>query len=172
MPPGQPHTVYTPISGMCRGGHFFNLDTMHLTELSRFLDATRGKSFTNQVHHGTLETLCRLVLALPFINSPRSMFSLSNGWKVQLKPISELYKNCVIALCGMVMHHTKYTSQEQLDQTSSTLESARAIADKVLQYFGITGLKRYQAHLKTTAANPYERGEQINVFDLLEGFRR
>ena len=72
MPPGQLHTVYTPVAGFSRGGHFFNLDTMHLTEMSRFLDATSGSFFTNDYHHGTLETLCRLVISLTILPESRS----------------------------------------------------------------------------------------------------
>ncbi|KAF8124000.1 hypothetical protein EV363DRAFT_1403474 [Boletus edulis] len=43
MPPGQYHTVYTPVAGFSQGGHLYNLDTMHLTELSRLVDMTRGQ---------------------------------------------------------------------------------------------------------------------------------
>ena len=66
---------------------------MHLMELSRFLDAACHKSFMNQVHYSTLKTLCRLVLALPFINSPYSMFSLLNGWKIQLNEFQSYTKS-------------------------------------------------------------------------------
>lgn len=75
MPPGQIHIVFTPVASFCRGGHFFNLDTMHLTELSRFVDASRGKFVTNQAHHGTLNTLCRIVMSLPFLPRSRSRYS-------------------------------------------------------------------------------------------------
>ena len=54
MPPGQHHTVYNPVAGFSRGGHFFNLDTMHLMELSRFVDNTQGEYVTNDIHYGTL----------------------------------------------------------------------------------------------------------------------
>lgn len=72
MPPGQHHTVYTPVAGFSRGGHFFNLDTMHLTELSRFVDTTQGQFVTNDTHFGTLETLCRLVISLTILPKSRS----------------------------------------------------------------------------------------------------
>lgn len=77
MPPGQHHAVYTPVAGFSRGGHFFNLDTMHLTELSRFTDATHGTHITNDFHSGTLETLCRLVLVLPVLQESRSKSHLN-----------------------------------------------------------------------------------------------
>lgn len=72
MPPGQHHTVYTPVASFCRGGHFFNLDTMHLTEVSRFVDTTHGGFLTNDVHFGTLETLCRMTISLTILPESRS----------------------------------------------------------------------------------------------------
>ena len=72
MPPGKLHTVYTPVAGFSRGGHLFNLDTMHLTELSRFIDSRVGKYLTNDSHLGTLETLCRLVISLTMLPKRRS----------------------------------------------------------------------------------------------------
>ena len=72
MPPGQLHAVYTPIAGFCKGGSFFCMDTMHLTELSRFVDHMSGKFVTNQSHTSTQETLCRLVMGLPIYPMPRS----------------------------------------------------------------------------------------------------
>ena len=58
MPPGQFHTVYIPVASFCRRGHFFNLDTMHLMELLRFIDTTQGAYVTNNSHLRTLEILC------------------------------------------------------------------------------------------------------------------
>lgn len=72
MPPGQIHTVYTPVAGFCKGGHFHNYDTMHLAEHSRHIDKYKGRYLTNEDQRGTLETLCRMVLALPIINGSRS----------------------------------------------------------------------------------------------------
>lgn len=72
MPPGKHHTVFTPVAGFSRGGHFFSLDTMHLTEVSRFVDSEVGKYITNDSHLGTLETLCRLVIALTVLPKWRS----------------------------------------------------------------------------------------------------
>ena len=72
MPPGQIHGVFTPVGSFCQGGHFFNLDIMHLTELSRFADVSMGNFITNQAHRGTLNTLCRIVLTLPFLPKTHS----------------------------------------------------------------------------------------------------
>ena len=74
---GQFHTVYTPVAGFSQGSHFFTLN--HLMEMSRFMDVTSGNYFTNNYHHGTLETLCRLVISLTICQSHEvSFFSLVN----------------------------------------------------------------------------------------------
>ena len=72
MTPVQLHTVYTPVASFSHGGHFFNMDTMHLTELSRFVDVTRGSFVTNDTHSGTLEILCQMVLSLTTLPKSRS----------------------------------------------------------------------------------------------------
>lgn len=68
QPPGQFHAVYTPVKTLADGGHALNFEWLHLTELSRYLDVKKGKSFTNQVHEHSLETLQRMVVNLPRIN--------------------------------------------------------------------------------------------------------
>ena len=72
MPPGKHHAVFTPVSGFSRGGHCLNFDTMHLTEVSRFVDTTEAKYVTNDSHRGTLETLCRMVISLTVLPRSRS----------------------------------------------------------------------------------------------------
>ncbi|KAF9461597.1 hypothetical protein BDZ94DRAFT_1237583 [Collybia nuda] len=42
MPPGTWHLVYTPVRTVACGGHFYNYDTLHLTEASRHYDKTRA----------------------------------------------------------------------------------------------------------------------------------
>jgi hypothetical protein len=63
MPPGYWHEVYTPTHSICRGGHFFSLETMHLTEMSWRVDRKRGSTADN--YAGVLRSLCRIALALP-----------------------------------------------------------------------------------------------------------
>ncbi|KAH0825904.1 hypothetical protein J3R83DRAFT_7657 [Lanmaoa asiatica] len=158
MPPGQLHAVYTPVASFCRGGHFYNLDTMHLTELSRFVDTTAGKYVTNQAHSGTLETLCRLVLVLPAIPRTRNI-------------TPELYKRSLVSLCGMVAYHTRYTAQSEKKQRSETLNRASEIAKAVLNHFSIRSYARYQAFMSDPAVNPFERGEEVVLYDVLEPHR-
>lgn len=78
MPPCQHHAVYTPAASFYKGGHFFNIDTMHLTEVSRFVDATKGSYVTNDTHAGTLETLCRIVISLTILPESRSESRINN----------------------------------------------------------------------------------------------
>ena len=70
MPPGQLHAVYTPVASFATGGHFYHYECMHLTELSRYLDAVVGDCLTNQMLHNALETLRRMMIAIPRL-SPR-----------------------------------------------------------------------------------------------------
>ena len=72
MPPGLVHSVFTQEAGFCRGGHLYNLDAMHLAEVSRYIDHTKGDNVTNDTHQGVLETLCRMVIALTILPESRS----------------------------------------------------------------------------------------------------
>ncbi|OCH83607.1 hypothetical protein OBBRIDRAFT_547796 [Obba rivulosa] len=72
QPPGQLHAVYTPVASVTVGGHFYSYDSMHLTELSRFIDHTHGETLTNEVHYHSKDSIMRLVLALPQITPKRS----------------------------------------------------------------------------------------------------
>ncbi|KAG1875688.1 hypothetical protein F4604DRAFT_1680588 [Suillus subluteus] len=56
QPAGQFHTVHMPVASFARGGHVYNYEFMHLTELSRYIDHKLGKTFTNQVHEHSLAT--------------------------------------------------------------------------------------------------------------------
>ncbi|KAF8418641.1 hypothetical protein L210DRAFT_3578800, partial [Boletus edulis BED1] len=153
MPPGQIHTVYTPVASFCRGGHFFNYDMMHLTELSRFVDTTKGSCVTNQAHAGTLETLCRLVIALPILPSTR-----------------KLYKRALISLCGMVAHHTKYTAEGQPKQESQTIALAEEIANAVLAHFGLDSYELYYEFISNHCEDMLNRGDEVQMYDVLRHY--
>lgn len=68
LPPGLVHAVYTPTASFSTGGHFYNYNCMHLTELSRFIDAELATTATNQDMEHALETLRRMVIAIPFLS--------------------------------------------------------------------------------------------------------
>ncbi|KAG6369037.1 hypothetical protein JVT61DRAFT_15614 [Boletus reticuloceps] len=154
MPPGQIHGVFTPVASVCRGGHFFNLDAMHLTELSRFVDASSAKYVTNQAHRGTLDTLCRIVLILPFLPRTRSRRSL-------------------ICLCGMVCYHGKYTAQGEEEQQSPCLVLAKQIAMGTLDHFGLYTLEDYDNFFSDPSQYLFDRGEELDdtIYSFLAGFR-
>ncbi|PCH40050.1 hypothetical protein WOLCODRAFT_150097 [Wolfiporia cocos MD-104 SS10] len=65
QPAGQLHAVYTPTASFTVGGHFFQYNTLHLTELSRHVDNLYGVYTTNLEHGHVLDTLNRMALALP-----------------------------------------------------------------------------------------------------------
>lgn len=168
MPPGQHHAVYTPVASFSRGGHYLNLDMMHLTELSRFVDRTHGKFVTNEVHHGTLETLCRMVISLTILPISRSESRPHSANSLQSAQ-SELYKRSLIALCGMVAHHQCYVSQGTAPQESVTLGMASTIAEAVLAHFGLKNLKQYRAFLAGT--DMFDRGEVVEMHAFLHSLR-
>ncbi|KAG2045475.1 hypothetical protein BDR06DRAFT_1015617 [Suillus hirtellus] len=67
QPPGTMHAVYTPVASFATGGHFYHYGCMHLTELARYIDAEVADSTTNQVLEHTLETVRRMVIAIPYL---------------------------------------------------------------------------------------------------------
>ncbi|KAF8414349.1 hypothetical protein L210DRAFT_3514070, partial [Boletus edulis BED1] len=132
----QRPSIFIPEISSCFawGRHYFNLDTMHLTELSRFMDKT------NDVHYGTLETLCRLVIGLTILPKSRT-------------------------LCGMVAHHASYVTQGTTPRHSETLDVASTIARAILVQFGLNDLEGYQAFLDTT--DTFDRGEAVDLHTFL-----
>lgn len=137
---------------------------MHLTEVSRFVDATQGKYVTNDTHFGTLETLCRLVISLTILPKSRSesrFFSTRNPFNIP----SELYKHSLIALCGMVVHNSSYVAQDAPKQESVTLEAASRIATAVLASFELNDLVQYQTFL--TETDMLTRGEEVEIHGFL-----
>ncbi|KAH0826479.1 hypothetical protein J3R83DRAFT_5482 [Lanmaoa asiatica] len=154
MPPGQMHAVYTPAACFCRGGHFFSYDALHLTEQSRNVDRLKGRYVTNQQHRGTLETLSRMVIALPIISESKT-----------------LYKRSLVALCGMVVYDGEYRSQQTKRQTSECHTQAKKVATKVLDHFGIRTKSDYFKFVEDPEVDPAFKGEQVSVYDLLEEFR-
>jgi hypothetical protein len=159
MPPGQLHSVYTPVTTALIGRHFYNLDTMHLTEASRFTDTLRGKLLTNQRHRSTLETLCRLVLSLPYL--PKTQSESSPPIMILVKPtrFPEIYSQALICLCGMVCYPDRYTAEGEDKQTASTLVLAQKIAGSILSHFKISTIQEYDVF---TLEDTLEQGEEVS----------
>jgi hypothetical protein len=68
LPPGTVHAVYTPVASFATGGHFYHYMCMHLTELSRYIDAEVADSTTNQDLEHALETLRRMMIMVPYLS--------------------------------------------------------------------------------------------------------
>ncbi|KAG2747790.1 hypothetical protein P692DRAFT_20736971 [Suillus brevipes Sb2] len=79
QPPGQFHAVYTPVATFATGGHFYNHQYMHLTELSRYADHTKGTFFTNQIHEHSIATFQRMIINLPYLPSAVSKWYISTS---------------------------------------------------------------------------------------------
>ncbi|KAG1899874.1 uncharacterized protein F5891DRAFT_1189346 [Suillus fuscotomentosus] len=65
QPAGQVHAVYTPVSSFTTGGNFYGYEYLHLTKISRCIDAHKAEFLTNQFHENALETFQRMTVALP-----------------------------------------------------------------------------------------------------------
>ncbi|KAH9930795.1 hypothetical protein B0H21DRAFT_711940 [Amylocystis lapponica] len=85
--PGAFHAVYTPVGSFAYGGHYYLYDTMHLTELSRDVDAMHLSYLTNTEHGHAEEMLVRMVLALPRLNPKREQGTIG----VQLEKFSLIF---------------------------------------------------------------------------------
>lgn len=74
------HAVFSPCATFARGGHYYSYETLHMTEVSRDIDARFNGYTTNVDHPHALETLVRLVLALPRLDPARGACSCSLYW--------------------------------------------------------------------------------------------
>lgn len=74
MPPGTWHVVYTPTPSYVTGGHFYTLESLHLTEFSRVYDHRPEGRFATNAEHDTLRILSRMAIALPVFQASRRMY--------------------------------------------------------------------------------------------------
>ncbi|KAG1722727.1 uncharacterized protein EDB91DRAFT_1255924 [Suillus paluster] len=145
QPAGQVHAVYTPVPSFATGGHFYNYESLHLTELSRYIDARKAQFLTNQVHDNTLETFHRMTLALP-----------------RLSPSVRLYHRAVIGLCLMIVNRDKHKASNndsgyQIVASEST-GRALTIAKTIINHF----------YNNTEAAQrAYRSGDQSDAGELV-----
>ena len=65
--------VYTPTPSYVSGGHFYTLESLHLTEFSRAFDHRPNGRFATNAEHDVLRVLCRMAMALPLIQADRGM---------------------------------------------------------------------------------------------------
>ncbi|KAG2029562.1 hypothetical protein BDR03DRAFT_987673 [Suillus americanus] len=150
QPAGQIHAVYTPKKSFVTGGHLHHFGSLHLTELSRYIDAHKAQFLTNQVHDNALETFQRMTIALP-----------------RLSPSIELHRRALVGLCLMVINRDKYKASNN-DQgykiiASESTERAVVIATAIIRHF-------YQD--AATAQRSYRSGDQSDpVYDIQQTCR-
>ena len=68
QPPGCLHEVYTPVPSVVWGGHFYNYNSLHLTEVSQLLDIMTNEAISNQTHSSASLTLSMMMSVLPIFN--------------------------------------------------------------------------------------------------------
>ncbi|TCD63812.1 hypothetical protein EIP91_004934 [Steccherinum ochraceum] len=62
--PGQYHEVFTPIPTVTTGGHFYSLETMHLTEVELYYQHCTNATDTNHRHHSASLTAVMMINSL------------------------------------------------------------------------------------------------------------
>ncbi|KAG2335293.1 hypothetical protein BDR05DRAFT_1006978 [Suillus weaverae] len=145
QPPGQVHAVYTPKKSFVTGGHLHHFGSLHLTEISRYIDAHKAQFLTNQVHDNALETFQRMTIALP-----------------RLSPNIDLYHRALVGLCLMVINRDKYKAsnndKEYKIVASESTKRAVAIATAIVRHF-------YQD--VASAQRSYRSGDQSDLGELV-----
>ncbi|KAG1790108.1 uncharacterized protein HD556DRAFT_1446460 [Suillus plorans] len=155
LPPGIVHAVYTPVPSFCTGGHFYNYSCMHLTELSRYVDAEVARTSTNQDMEHALETLRRMVIALPYLS----------GRKV-------LHKRSLLSLCVMATKRLHYRAQGGSNECVEETETAKPcadIADIAFKFLGVSNRKRPGDILYK--GDQFDPGQVIDRVALLTQFK-
>ncbi|KAG2353406.1 hypothetical protein BDR07DRAFT_1496320 [Suillus spraguei] len=154
QPPGQFHAVYTPVATFATGGHFYNHQYMHLTELSRYMDRTKGTTFTNQVHEHSIATFQRMVINLPYLPSSITLYSRS-----------------LSALCAMVLESKKYiaagTGKRKIELLDTT-EQAMAMSEAIIKYFWMdlkSAIKTYRTGNQMHPGNPINQTELLSCLE-------
>ncbi|KAI6016262.1 hypothetical protein BKA83DRAFT_4497885 [Pisolithus microcarpus] len=120
QPPGAPHMVYTPQSGLTSGGHFLSYSTMHLTEVSVGYDCSKhpGEDVerelvaTNAAHPSLYRYIIWMILALP-------KFASDHAKIFRLKPL--------LALIAFVENANRYNSAEATKLMPCTTDVRRDV---------------------------------------------
>ncbi|KAJ3791949.1 hypothetical protein GGU11DRAFT_750805 [Lentinula aff. detonsa] len=95
QPPGAVHLVYTPQACVASGGHFYNYDSLHLTEWTRRIQHLQSNAVTNQDLARVKEVLNMMMLNFP--NKQGRCF----------------YRCALAALCRIVLAENKNIHQQQ-----------------------------------------------------------
>ncbi|KAG2028812.1 hypothetical protein BDR03DRAFT_1019312 [Suillus americanus] len=152
IPPGQVHAVYTPVASFATGGHFYHYGCMHLTEISRYLDVVVGDCLTNQTLHIALETLRRMIIAIP-----------------RLSPRIPLFRRSLLALCIMVTQGKQYRAKggpKSAVVDTETADLSTEIARAISGHLGVT--TRMSGPTLLYNGDQFDRGELMTEESLHE----
>ncbi|KAG2034364.1 hypothetical protein BDR03DRAFT_984362 [Suillus americanus] len=108
------------MESFAKGAHCLNLEFLHHSELSQFVDAKKGHFLTNQVHEHSLEMLEQMVIHLP-----------------QASCRTRLFTRPLIALCTMVMDSHKYMAvgANKKKMLRNTTKPSLVISRAIIKYF-------------------------------------
>jgi hypothetical protein len=110
MPPGTWHEVYTPVQGLCSGGHFLLYDALHLTAASREFDRSEALASTNDTHPSIYRTLCRMLIQVTRLPDRSMCLNIPPIHNFDRDSIPAFYRKPVLALCRMVLERSRYIS--------------------------------------------------------------
>ncbi|KAK7678962.1 hypothetical protein QCA50_018102 [Cerrena zonata] len=170
QPPGLIHTVFTPLSAVMCGGHFYCYDTMAATEMAMRLDKKGTLKKTNDHHISCIPMMVRMVLAIPSVYRDTIPFD-------------------TIAAFGAILgdpHFYKVTGFKKDTEAATLLESEAIEADllqnaKDFLYQGLVKSGEVQAESKWHAiaihlrkmldAGHHIHNEPTNIYMLMTHFK-
>lgn len=83
-------------------------DALHLTEFSRWVDRKQDHLATNAEHQGVLRILCRMVLALQYLNPDRSELSISSTKSESHVRLTGIKRCQFLCLARMILRWKDY----------------------------------------------------------------
>ncbi|KAG2063549.1 hypothetical protein BDR04DRAFT_1123182 [Suillus decipiens] len=146
QPPCMMHAVYTPVASFATGGHFYHYGCMHLTELARYIDVEVADSTTNQNLAHALETIRRMVIAIPYLSRNITLFT---------RPL--------LSLCMMATKSIQYRAKGNSQRSARDTETAQPsidISDVILGYLGVS--QRVSASYILYQGNQLSPGQSID----------
>lgn len=78
-----------------------------------------------------------------------------------------LYNNCVITLCGMVLHHAKYTQEKENHQKSDCYVLASRITKPVMKHFGLQSYAKFE---KWRQKQGSDKGDEVDLESMFAAF--
>ncbi|KAI0094116.1 hypothetical protein BDY19DRAFT_743 [Irpex rosettiformis] len=128
QPAGCIHLVYTLENSVFTGGHFFMLDGMHFTEVTRACAVATRTDITNAFHPGCIRSLCRIALSIIY-NHRQSVLRKPFISLARMLVWSDLYASGDIS---SKEDPFLYNTESDLE-----LEAARAAVELVLEHNNI-----------------------------------